>query len=284
LLAGGAAPARAFFYSLQIPVSLQCEVRSQLAEAGEDPTQAIAWAESLATVDPASAYAKARVAVLREDARDDAVALQWGEQALALDSLNVDAAMLVGRMRLRSGEAAQAVQVLTPPLRRLEAIPELYALRALANELDKRYDSALSDLRHTDVLLPDFAWIASGILSMALEDGKLEEAYSALQLALELKPDDRRNLGLGVALAQRIDQPKLEEDLLRQLASGPEAKTEDVAAYAAFLIRAKREREASKAMTQASGAGLHESEIRISTGNALLRSGDDRAALALMKP
>jgi len=281
---GSAVPAHAFFYSLQIPVSLQCEVRSQLAEADEDPVRAIAWAESLATVDPASSYAKSRVAVLREDAGDDAVSLQWGEQALALDSLNVDAAMLVGRMRLRAGEAGQAVQVLTPPLRRLDAIPELYALRALANELDRRYDAALSDLKHTDVLLPDFAWIASGILSMALEDGRLEEAYSALQLALELKPDDRRNLGLGVALAQRLEKPKLEEDLLGRLATGPDAKTEDVATYAAFLIRTGREREASKAMNEAGVAGLHANEIRISTGNALLRSGNDRAALALMKP
>jgi tetratricopeptide (TPR) repeat protein len=284
LLAGGATPARAFFYSLQIPVSLQCEVRSQLAEAQEDPAQAIAWAESLATVDPTSSYAKARVAVLREDAGDDAIALQWGEQALALDSLNVDAAMLVGRMHLRSGEAGLAVQVLTPPLRRVEAIPELYALRALANELDKHYDAAISDLRHTDVLLPDFAWIASGILSMALEDGRLEEAYSALQLALELKPDDRRNLGLGVTLAERLGKPKLEEDLLRQLASGPDAKTEDVAAYAAFLIRAGREREATKSMNEAGVAGLHTNDIRINTGNALLRSGDERAALAVVKP
>jgi len=283
LLAGTADPASAFFYSLQIPVPMQCEVRSQLAEAAGDPAKAIAWAESLVVLDPASSYAKSRLADLHEDSGEDAIALDWGEQALALDSLNVEAAMLVGRMRLRSGEAAGAVQVLTPPLRQLGAIPELYALRALAHELDKSYEAALADLKRTDVLLPDFAWIASGILSMALEDGRLEEAYSALQLALELKPDDRRTLTLGVTLAHKLEKPALEEELLQRLAAAPDSKPEDIAAYTAFLIRARKDREASKALEQAAAAGLQPDEIRIEAGNALLRSGDYQAALASVK-
>jgi tetratricopeptide (TPR) repeat protein len=167
-------------------------------------------------------------------------ALEWGERAQALDSLNADGAMLVGRMRLRSGEASKAVQVLTPPLRQLGAMPELYALRALAHELDRNYEAALADLKRTDVLLPDFAWIATGILSLALEDGRLEEANSALRLALELKPGDARTLALGVSLAQRRGDLALEETLLRELALGGEPRPEHVASLAGFLSREGR--------------------------------------------
>ena len=89
----------------------------------------------------------------------------------------------------------------------------------MAHELNRNYEAALADLKRTDVLLPDFAWIATGILSLALEDGRLEEASSALRLALELKPDDSRTLRLGVALARRTGDPLLEERLLKDLAS-----------------------------------------------------------------
>jgi tetratricopeptide (TPR) repeat protein len=154
------------------PADLTLVARSALAEAAGMPEAAIAWAESLARLEPSSAFAAARVARLYETAGMDFDALAWGERALAADSTNVEAAMLVGRMRLRSGEAAGAVQVLTPPLRQLGDPPELYGLRALANELARRYEAALADLKRTDVLLPDFAWIATGTLSLALEDAR----------------------------------------------------------------------------------------------------------------
>ena len=243
LLALTPTPAGALYYSLQTPVALECHLKSELAEAAGDRDGAIAWAESLASIEPRSSFAMSRVAVLYESDGEDVTALEWGERALALDSLNADAAMLVGRMRLRSGEPALAAQVLTPPLRQLGAVPELYALRALAHQLDKNYEAALADLKRTDVLLPDFAWIATGILSLALEDGRLEEAYSALQLALELKPDDSRTLALGVTLAHRMGNQVLEETLLRECALAHGARQEEVAAYGAFLIRHAKEHE-----------------------------------------
>ena len=52
---------------------------------------------------------------------------------------------------------------------------------------------------------------------MALEDDRLGEAYSAFQLAMELRPDDAQTLTLGVSLAQRLGNPVLERTLLRAL-------------------------------------------------------------------
>ena len=284
LLAGDATPARAYFFTLYTPAAIQCHVRSQLAEASGDRVAAIAWAESVTVLDPRSSFARSRVALLCEEIGEDVSALQWGEQALALDSLNAEAAMLVGRMRLRSGEAAQAVQVLTPPLRQLGAVPELYALRALANELNRNYEAALADLKRTDVLLPDFAWIATGILGLALEDGRLEEANQALRLALELKPGDARTLALGISLAQRRGDLALEEALLRELALGGEPRQENVAAFAGFLVRMQKPHDFQELLTWADARGLREDDIRVDAGQNLLRSGHYRAALEIVKP
>ena len=259
-------------------------MRSELAGASGDRDGAIAWAESLAAVDPSSSFIRSRIALLHEEAGNDVGALKWGERALAIDSLNSDAAMLVGRMRLRAGEPAVAAQVLSPPLRMLGALPELYALRALAHELDHNFEASLADLRRTDVLLPDFAWIATGILGLALEDGRLEEAYSALQLALELRPDDTRTISLGVSLAQRMGNRVLEETLLRQLALASGSRLEDVSAYAAFLIRTGKAREFESLLRWAEGRGLVASDVRLGAAQTLLGAGEDRNALATVKP
>jgi tetratricopeptide (TPR) repeat protein len=277
-------PARAYFFSLHTPAAVTCQIQSELAEASGDQAGAIAWAESLTVLDPSSSYAASRVAGLYEDEGEDVSALHWGDRALSLDSLNVEAAMLVGRMRLRSGDAGLAVQALTPPLRQVGAIPELYALRALAHELDRNYEAALADLKRTDVLLPDFAWIATGILSLALEDGRLEEASSALRLALELKSDDPRTLRLGVALARRNGDPILEERLLKDLAEAAEPSPEDVAGYAAFLMRARKEADLSRLFERAEDQGLNRQDIRVDAGQELLRSGDYAQALEAVKP
>ena len=277
-------PARAYFFSLYTPPSVTCQIQSDLAEAAGDHAGAIAWAESLTVVDPQSSYAASRVAGLYEDGGEDETALHWGDRALSLDSLNVEAAMLVGRMRLRSGEPGLAVQALSPPLRIVGAIPELYALRSLAHELNRNYEAALADLKRTDVLLPDFAWIATGILSLALEDGRLEEASSALHLALELKPDDSRTLRLGVALARRTGDPLLEERLLKELAEVDEPRPEDVASYAAFLMRTRKDAELNRLFQRAETKGLSGDDVRVDAGQELLRFGDYTNALEAVKP
>jgi len=217
LLIAGAALPMAADASNRPPVPLECQVRSAVAEARGDDLKAAAWAVSLAMLDPHSSYAASRVAGLYEGLGQDSAALVWGERALALDSLNGEAAMLVGRARFLAGEPELAAQVLTPPLRQSGAMPELYALRALAHELARNYLAALADLKRTGPLLPHFGWIATDILGMALEDGRLQEANSALQLAMELRPDDARVLTLGVSLAQRLDNPILERTLRQAL-------------------------------------------------------------------
>jgi len=282
-LAAGAIPAQASF-SLRTPLGIELLSRSELAEAAGERSTSIAWAESLAMVEPGSSFALHRVARLYEDAGEDAVSLTWGERALAADSMNADAAMLVGRMSLRGGRSATAVQVLTPPLRQLGAMPELYALRALAFQLERNYEPALADLKRTDVLLPDFAWIATGILGLALEDGRLEEAYSALQLALELRPGDARTLNLGIALARRMVNPILEESLLREVALLPESRPEEIAAYGAYLIRSGKGGEYETLLDWADARGVARHDLRIHTGKALLMSGGYREALATVNP
>lgn len=266
------------------PVLLGLLVRSTLAESEGDAPAAIAWAESLAHADPFSSYGFARVATLREAVGDDAEALSWGERALLRDSLNLEAAMLVGRMRLRSGESEVAAQVLTPPLRQLGAPPEAYALRALAHELSRRYDAALADLGRTDELLPDFAWIATGILGLALEDGRLTEASQALRLALELRPDDPRVLHLGMALARQLGDPALEETFHRSLALAPDARPNEIAAYGSFLMRMGRESSFDKLVAWASdGEAMDEASLRVETGHALIREGRYGEALQAVK-
>src|SRR4029079_12215942 len=91
--------------------------RSELAEAAGDRDAAIQWAESLATADPTSAFGCARAATLLETIGQDSEALAWGQKALARDSLNLEAAMLVARMHLRGGEGDHAAHATTPPLR-----------------------------------------------------------------------------------------------------------------------------------------------------------------------
>ncbi len=271
-------------YRLLPPTDLTLVVRSTLAEAAGEPEAAIAWAESLSRLEPRSAFAHARVAMLHEAMGQDFEALAWGEKALACDSLNINAAMLVGRMRLRAGECQGAVQVLTPPLRQLGAPPELYGLRALAHELSRNYEAALADLKRTDILLSDFSWIATGILSLALEDGRLEEAKQALQLALELRPEDARVLTLGVSLAQRAGDPVLEETLLRSRALLPETRTADVAAYAAFLFRQGKERDFRQLVEWAASKGFSEEDLRIEAARQLFQAGENEDAIALVKP
>ncbi len=266
------------------PVLLGLLVRSTLAESEGDAPAAIAWAESLAHADPFSAYGFARVATLREAVGDDPEALSWGERALSRDSLNLEAAMLVGRMRLRAGESEVAAQVLTPPLRQLGAPPEAYALRALAHELSRRYDAALADLGRTDELLPDFAWIATGILGLSLEDGRLTEASQALRLALELRPEDPRVLHLGVTLARQLGDPALEETLHRSLALAPDASPDEIAAYGSFLMRMGRESSFDKLVAWASdGGAVDEANLRVETGHALIREGRYGEALRAVK-
>jgi tetratricopeptide (TPR) repeat protein len=282
-LAAFSAPSAHAQFPLLPPTDLTLIVHSSLAEAGGESESAIAWAESLATLEPQSAFANARVATLYESSGQDFDALTWGERALACDSLNVDAAMLVGRMRLRAGECQGAVQVLTPPLRQLGAPPELYGLRALAHELARKYDAALADLKRTDILLPDFAWIATGILSLSLEDNRLEEAKQALQLALELRPDDSRVLTLGVALAERTNDAVLEETLLRSLALLPEARSADVAGYGAFLFRHGKDREFRQLVRWAETKGIHEKDLRVEAARQLFLAGANTEAIELVK-
>lgn len=279
-----ASPSHAQYFRLLPPTDFTLVVRSTLAEADGEGETAIAWAESLATLEPQSAFAAARVATLYEAMGQDFDALTWGERALACDSLNVDAAMLVGRMRLRAGDCQGAVQVLTPPLRQLGAPPELYGLRALGNELSRSYEAALADLKRTDVLLPDFAWIATGILGLSLEDGRLDEAKQALQLALELRPDDSRVLTLGVSLAQKTGDKVLEETLLRSLALLPEARGVDVAAYGAFLFRNGKTKEFKQLLTWAASKGTAEQDIRLETGRQLFLAGASQEAIDMVKP
>jgi tetratricopeptide (TPR) repeat protein len=266
------------------PAELNLLVQSELAEASNDPGTAVALAESLAAGRPWSAFAAARVAAIYEDTGEDGRALAWGERALSLDSLNVPAAMLVGRMYLRAGSSALAAQVLTPPLRQLGAPPELYALRALAHELDRNYEASLADLRRTDVLIFDFAWVATGVLGLALEEGRLDEAYQALQLALELNPGDSRALGLGVTLAKRRGDVVLEETLLRQLATAADARLDQIADYAACLARQGKERDVKTLQRWAEARGVEPARLSLATGLALADQREYRAALKVLKP
>jgi tetratricopeptide (TPR) repeat protein len=267
-----------------IPSNLEYLVRSTLAlEAGNLDTAAT-WAAALSGEDPGSSYAASRFAQILEQAGDDTKALEWGGRALEHDSTNADAAMLVGRMRLRAGEASMAVKALTPPLRVLGARPELYALRALAHELDKNYEAALADLRRTGELLPDFGWVASGVLGMALEDGRLDEASQALQLALEINPDDPRTLGLGVELARRLDDTALEEKLLLRRAEAQDAAPEQIAAYASYLFRERGRKAAEAFLGRMAQRGFDPNDARIEAGRTLVRDGDYRAALEAVKP
>jgi predicted Zn-dependent protease len=286
LLLLAAVPARAGLYGPPVvPEPLRLISVSTLAEAGEDLGTARAAAESLAAVDPQSSYASARVARLCELAGQDVEALEWGERALALDSLNVSAAMLVGRMRLRSGEFPVAVQVLTPPLRALGAPPEVYALRAIAHELNRNYEGALADLRRTDVLEDDFAWVASGVLGLALEENRLAEAYQALELSLELSPGDARVLANGVRLARRAGDPVLEEELLRAQAVADAATPAQIGEYGACLLRAEKKKDYAQLLHWAEAVrALPSADLRIATAGALISGHDPARALKVLKP
>jgi tetratricopeptide (TPR) repeat protein len=267
-----------------IPSDLEFLARSTAAQEHGDMEEAKHWAEMLAAVNPGSSYAAWRLAQLLESAGDDTRALQWGNRSLSLDSLNADAAMLVGRMRLRAGEASIAAKALTPPLRLLGARPELYALRALAHELDRNYEASLADLKRTGELLPDFGWVATGVLSMALEDGRLEQASEALELALLLNPADPRTLGLGIELARRSGDIVLEEKLLRQRTESSEALPEQIAAYASYLFREGERSTAEAFLVKMAQRGFDPIDVRVDAGRSLVRDGEYRAALLAVKP
>jgi tetratricopeptide (TPR) repeat protein len=276
---------RADLYSFPVvPEPLDLLARSQLAEAKGDLAAATSLAASLAASDPASSFAAARVAGLCEASGDDVQALAWGERSLALDSLNASAAMLVGRMHLRSGEFGLAVQVLTPPLRMLGAPPELYALRAIAHELNRNYEAAIADLRRTDMLEDDFAWVASGVLGLALEENRLDEAYLALELALELSPGDGRVLANGIELAHRAGDRDLEETLLRRRAIADGATLGQVAAYGAVLIQRDKEGDFEILLRWAAARRVEPLALRIETARALLADREFLDALRTLRP
>ncbi len=267
-----------------VPLNLEFLSRSAVALEHGNMEEAQRWAEALSALDPASSYAAGRLAQLLESSGDDARALEYGDRSLSLDSLNQDAAQLVARMRLRAGEASIAAKALTPPLRILGARPELYALRALAHELDRNYEASLADLKRTGELLPDFGWVATGVLAMALEDGRLEEATEALDLALSLSADDPRTLGLGVELARRTGDLALEERLLRRRAESKDALPEQVAAYASYLFREGRRTAAEAFLATMARRGFDPIDTRVDAGRSLVRDGDYRAALEAVKP
>ncbi|HEY7727060.1 MAG TPA: tetratricopeptide repeat protein [Candidatus Eisenbacteria bacterium] len=285
LLLSAASAARAgVFAPSTFQDSFRLLARSSLAEAAGDFGAARASAESLANLDPASGYAAARVARLSEAAGQDVDALEWGERALVRDSLNVSAAMLVGRMRLRSGDFGVAVQALTPPLRSLGAPPELYALRAIAHELNRNYEAALADLRRTEELEDDFAWVAGGVLGLALEENRLAEAYQALELALELSPSDARVRANGVTLARRAGDRVLEETLLREVAIADGSTPAQIAEYGASLLRGGRGREFSQLLRWADAArGADPVTLRLATAGSLLAQHEPRRALAALR-
>jgi len=267
-----------------VPRNIEYLLRSALARESGELEQAGLWAEALSTADSLSSYAASRYAQILESAGDDVGALTWGNRALSRDSLNQDAAMLVGRMRLRAGEPSMAVKALTPPLRLLGARPELYALRALAHELAKNYEGSLADLKRTAQLLPDFGWIATGVLSMALEDDRLEEAADALRLGLEINPEDPRTLGLGIELARRVGDTVLEERLLRQRTEAQDALPEQMAAYAAFLVREGNRRGAEAFLDRIQKRGFDPLDARVEAARSLLRDGEFQAAIVAVKP
>ena len=279
----GSAPAESLS-SRVVPSNIEFLVRSALAQESGNLDDAAMWAEALSAEDSSSSYAASRLAQILESSGEDPRALEWGSRALARDSLNADAALLVGRMRLRAGEASVAVKALTPPLRRTGARPELYALRALAHELERNYEAALADLRRTGELLPDFGWVAAGVLGMALEDGRLDDATKALHLALEINPDDPRSLGLGVELARRLGDIALEERLLRRRAEADDAVPEQIAAYASFLLREGDRKGMEAFLGRMAQRGFDPIDARVDAGRALLRDGDYRAALEAVKP
>jgi tetratricopeptide (TPR) repeat protein len=267
-----------------VPRNIEYLLRSALARESGELEAAGLWAQALSTADSLSSYAASRYAQILESAGDDAGALTWGNRALSCDSLNQDAAMLVGRMRLRAGEPSMAVKALTPPLRLLGARPELYALRALAHELAKNYEASLADLKRTGELLPDFGWIATGVLSMALEDDLLQEAADALRLALEINPEDPRTLGLGVELARRVGDTRLEERLLRQRTEAQDALPEQLAAYVAFLVREGDRRGTEAFLDRIRKRGFDPLDARVEAGRSLLRDGEFQAAIVAVKP
>ncbi len=267
-----------------IPLNLELLARSTVAQESGNMEEAQHWAEQLTAADPRSSFAAWRLAQLLESSGEDTRALAWGDRSLLMDSLNQDAAMLVGRMRLRAGEASIAAKALTPPLRLLGARPELYALRALAHELDKNYEASLADLKRTGELLPDFGWVANGVLAMALEDGRLSEASEALELALTLNPDDPRTLGLGVELARRTGDKALEEKLLRRRAEAQGALPEQVAAYASYLFREGERKAAEAFLLTMARRGFDPVDARVNAGRTLVRDGEYRAALTAVKP
>jgi len=121
-------------------------------------------------------------------------------------------------------------------------------------------------------------------LSLSLEDGRLEEAKQALQLALELRPDDSRVLTLGVSLAQRTNDPVLEETLLRSLALLPEARSADVAGYGAFLFRHGKDREFKQLIRWADSKGIHETDLRLEAARQLFVAGANAEAIDLASP
>lgn len=280
-----AVPCHASLYSFPtVPEPMRLLALSHLAEATGEFPAARAMAESLAAQEPRSSYAAARVARLLETEGEDAAALAWGERALSLDSLSVPAAMLVGRLRLRSGEFAVAVQVLTPPLRPLGAPPEAYALRAIAHELNRNYEAAIADLRRTDVLVSDFAWVANGVLGLALEENRLEEAYLALELALELSPGDARVLADGITLARRAEDRRLEETLLRERAIADASTLEEIAEYGACLANRGRSAEFAQLVRWAEARGVESISLRLETARALIAQREPLRALEALGP
>ncbi len=92
-------------------------------------------------------------------------------------------------------------------------------------------------------------------------------------------------LHLGITLARRLDDPTLEETLLRTIAVQPAARPTDIAAYASFLVRTGREAGFKRLLTWAAERGaMPEGDLRVETGQVLVREGYYGAALETVRP
>jgi tetratricopeptide (TPR) repeat protein len=154
-----------------------------------DAARAAAQFEHMDSIYKKSPQVKCELAAASLMARDKVKAVEYLNQALALDPGYAQAALLLAQIDLRGGDPAAAVALLTRLVKKAPATAQAYFLLADAYLAQQKPDSAIAVYRSLAGALPknpQIPLLMGGVLAGQRKDS---EARAAFEKCLELAPD-----------------------------------------------------------------------------------------------
>jgi len=191
-------------------IALDARVQSVVEHYREgDLPGAIRIGRELVRERPGMPLVYTHLAFLYRQQGDFAAAVDAGRRALALNPDDTEAAGLVGAYLVEAGRPKEAVRLLEPYAKRVEADPDVLTSRGMALAALGETKAALETFERARTLAPANAMNLVNIGTTYLMAGDRGSARQAFLAALDLAPDlARAHNSLGVIAAQ---EGRLEE-------------------------------------------------------------------------